>query len=187
MTPRERKVFAILGMFLEGDRENATPLAREFMQQMTADGEEVRYEIRTALRRKGPLNKSDLRFACAGTDRVAFDRSLKTMEDAGIVERTPDGEYAHRGDLTDDLRLFLKSRVVPLVATHGGSVKLEGFDHPEVRIEMGGGCKGCAAASMTMNSVVEDMVKSEFGEEFRVVDVTDHTEGENPYYEEKDL
>jgi Fe/S biogenesis protein NfuA len=47
---------------------------------------------------------------------------------------------------------------------------------------MGGGCQGCASSQMTMVEGVEAALKERFSFVERVMDVTDHASGENPYY-----
>jgi Fe/S biogenesis protein NfuA len=47
---------------------------------------------------------------------------------------------------------------------------------------MGGGCHGCAMSRMTMLQGVQQAIKDAVPAVERVIDVTDHTTGENPYY-----
>jgi Fe/S biogenesis protein NfuA len=47
---------------------------------------------------------------------------------------------------------------------------------------MGGGCHGCSMSRMTMMQGVSTMIKDAVEGVEKVIDVTDHTTGENPYY-----
>jgi len=47
---------------------------------------------------------------------------------------------------------------------------------------MSGGCQGCGAAQMTMAQGIEMLLRDEIPEVEKVVDVTDHAAGENPFY-----
>lgn len=183
LTPREQKIFAILERYLKGREEEAEPLAREFLQQLTADREGICYEIRTALRNKGPLGEEDLRLAVAGAKRETFDEALDVLLEEGEVEDTDEG-YIYEGEVEDDLGTFIDERIQPFVAQHGGTIKLVEFDEGTVYVELGGGCQGCAAATLTLHNAIEEMLDKEFGDLVEeVVDTTDHEAGTNPYYD----
>ncbi|MCP3914599.1 MAG: iron-sulfur cluster assembly accessory protein [bacterium] len=69
----------------------------------------------------------------------------------------------------------------PAVAAHGGSVTLVDVRDHAVYLEFGGGCQGCGLAPVTVRELVEKMLKEALPEIRQVVDLTDHTAGENPY------
>ena len=72
----------------------------------------------------------------------------------------------------------------PGVASHGGWVVLLDVKDDTAFIEMGGGCRGCAISQMTLKDGIERMITQEVPQIVRVLDTTDHSEGENPYYTE---
>jgi Fe/S biogenesis protein NfuA len=77
----------------------------------------------------------------------------------------------------------IETEVNPALAAHGGFVTLLGRDDENVvYLTMGGGCHGCSMSRMTMLNGVQQMIQGEVPEVTRVVDATDHTSGENPYY-----
>jgi Fe/S biogenesis protein NfuA len=77
----------------------------------------------------------------------------------------------------------IETEVNPALAAHGGFVTLLGRDEENVvYLTMGGGCHGCSMSRMTMLNGVQQMIQGEVPEVTRVVDATDHTSGENPYY-----
>ena len=47
---------------------------------------------------------------------------------------------------------------------------------------MGGGCQGCTASSITLKQGVESYIVAKVDGVSEIVDMTDHTQGENPYY-----
>ena len=49
-------------------------------------------------------------------------------------------------------------------------------------LRLSGGCQGCAMSRMTLTQGIEVALRDEVPEVVRVVDVTDHGGGENPYY-----
>ena len=57
-------------------------------------------------------------------------------------------------------------------------------DGSTVYVRLGGGCQGCGMASVTLSQGIEETIRSQVPEISKVVDVTDHAEGSNPYYEQ---
>jgi Fe/S biogenesis protein NfuA len=53
-----------------------------------------------------------------------------------------------------------------------------------VYVRLGGGCQGCGMAAVTLSQGIEETIRSNVPEITKVVDVTDHAEGTNPYYEQ---
>jgi Fe/S biogenesis protein NfuA len=47
---------------------------------------------------------------------------------------------------------------------------------------MGGGCQGCAVSAMTLREGISAAITGAIPEITEVIDVTDHSAGENPYY-----
>ena len=47
---------------------------------------------------------------------------------------------------------------------------------------MGGGCQGCAASAMTLRDGIKTMLMDSLPEITDVIDATDHSAGENPFY-----
>ena len=46
-----------------------------------------------------------------------------------------------------------------------------------------GGCQGCGMADVTLKQGIEVMIKEAIPEIEEVIDVTDHANGRNPYYQ----
>ncbi|MGE4350408.1 MAG: NifU family protein [Candidatus Berkiella sp.] len=91
----------------------------------------------------------------------------------------PDAESS----LADQLQYVLQTEVNPNLAGHGGMVTLvEVTEDNDVVLRFGGGCHGCGMVDVTLKDGIERTLKEKFPEIARVVDVTDHSSGENPYY-----
>ena len=80
----------------------------------------------------------------------------------------------------------LDLHINPGVASHGGSVSLEGVEDGTAFITLGGGCQGCGAADMTLRHGIERMIREHVPEIQKIVDATDHAAGENPYYQSQE-
>ncbi len=84
--------------------------------------------------------------------------------------------------LAQKVQDVLDAQINPGVASHGGSVSLEGVDDGVAIIRFGGGCQGCGAADVTLKHGVERMIKEQVPEIRAIRDATDHAAGENPYF-----
>ena len=88
--------------------------------------------------------------------------------------------------MSDDLKArvqeLIESTINPAVAGHGGDVELIDVQENKVYLQMGGGCQGCGAADITLKAGIERLIKEELPEVEEVLDTTDHSSGNNPYY-----
>lgn len=87
------------------------------------------------------------------------------------------------GPLAERVKTVLAAEINPAIAAHGGVITLVGVKDTEIYLEMGGGCQGCAMSRMTLRQGVERMVRQAVPEITVIHDVTDHSSGENPFFE----
>ncbi len=87
------------------------------------------------------------------------------------------------GPLAERVRTVLETEINPAIASHGGSITLVGVEDTEIYLEMSGGCQGCAMSRVTLRQGVERMVRQAVPEVSVIHDVTDHSSGENPFFE----
>jgi len=87
-----------------------------------------------------------------------------------------------RGTVAEKVLTVIEEQVNPSVGSHGGHVVLMDVKDNVVYVELGGGCKGCGMARITLKDGIEKMIKEAIPQIKEVVDVTDHALGENPYY-----
>jgi len=108
--------------------------------------------------------------------RVRFER---------MQEETEASEEDRPGLRTADaqtIRVLLETRINPAIAAHGGYITLIDIQEEIAYVEMAGGCQGCGMADATLKQGVEVEIKSAVPTIERVLDVTDHAGGTNPYY-----
>jgi len=80
------------------------------------------------------------------------------------------------------VQALLDREVNPSVATHGGAIALTDVRDASLYIEMSGGCQGCAGSQVTLRQGFERMVRRVVPELIEIIDVTDHSGGQAPYY-----
>jgi Fe/S biogenesis protein NfuA len=99
----------------------------------------------------------------------------------------PSGGIPDHVDLSDPLAqrvvTVLESLVNPSIAVHGGRADLVAVEDLAVYLRLSGGCQGCGMAKATLSEGIEVMLREAIPELTKVVDVTDHDSGANPYYE----
>ena len=88
-----------------------------------------------------------------------------------------------QGDVGERVRQVLDVQVNPAIASHGGSAELVAVEDGSAYLRLGGGCQGCGMAAVTLKQGVESAILAAVPEVTRVVDVTDHASGSNPYYQ----
>jgi len=111
-------------------------------------------------------------------------------ESPGLVLRNPnpstppitEGEVELSGSVEERVQELIERYINPSIAAHGGFVTLSGVDGDRALVELGGGCQGCGLAAMTLRQGIETSIKHHVPEILEVVDVTDHSAGENPFF-----
>lgn len=88
------------------------------------------------------------------------------------------------GDVAERAAQVLEQVINPAIASHGGSVAVAAVEVPTLYVRFAGGCQGCGMASVTLSQGIESTIRSLIPEITKVMDVTDHASGDNPYYEE---
>jgi Fe/S biogenesis protein NfuA len=86
-------------------------------------------------------------------------------------------------DIARRVTAVLDRDVNPAIASHGGHAELAAVEGATAYLRLGGGCQGCGMATVTLSQGIEVAITQAVPEINRVVDVTDHASGTNPYFE----
>ena len=124
--------------------------------------------------------------------KIFSERKTASYLEGTIIEINEEGELETRnphlsisklsGSLEDQIKLMLDEQVNPMLASHGGNVMLEGIKDSTAYVRFGGGCQGCSMIDTTVKQGVEVMLKEAIPDLAGVYDVTDHSEGESPFF-----
>ena len=87
------------------------------------------------------------------------------------------------GPVAEAVQRVLDQKINPGVAQHGGFVDLVAVEEGTAYLRFGGGCQGCGMVNVTLKQGVEKIMFEDVPEVTKVLDVTDHAAGTNPYYE----
>ncbi len=135
-----------------------------------------------------PLDGLDLHLEAASAPYLD-NAEIEFQEEATggqLVVRAPDirgREPDADAPLRERVQFVLDAEINPSVAAHGGRVALVDVDAAGIVVlQFGGGCHGCGMVDVTLKQGVEKTLKERIPEVAGVRDVTDHSQGENPYY-----
>jgi Fe/S biogenesis protein NfuA len=87
------------------------------------------------------------------------------------------------GDVAQRVLQVLEQQINPSIAAHGGRADLVAVEEASAYLRLSGGCAGCGMAAVTLSQGIEVALRESVPEITRVIDVTDHAAGTNPYYE----
>lgn len=155
------------------------PLARALF---ALDGV-VRVEVSGAtiwIKKHAESDWAKLKPAIADAIRKLLDETDAPLGQDGREETTPDQA------LLEAVETLLNQQVNPAVAAHGGHISVDKVEGSAVYLRMSGGCQGCAASAATLREGVERMLRAALPQIEKIVDVTDHAAGDNPFYARDD-
>jgi Fe/S biogenesis protein NfuA len=128
--------------------------------------------------------------------KVCMDpESAKWLKDASIdfIDRVNESGFKvdapnaglpkPSGPLAESVERVLQEKINPAVASHGGVISLVAVEEGTAYLRFGGGCQGCGMVNVTLKQGVEKVLFDEVPEIKKVMDVTDHAAGTNPYYQ----
>ncbi len=151
------------------------------------------YRYQLHLVRREDLHEDDVTVEGDGFTAYLDPQSAEWMQGSTIDFLTVGGQTGFQIDnpaanpqwedpLAQKVQTVLDHRVLPAIAQHGGWVELDHVEGDTAYVVLGGGCVGCASANETLKMGIEAILVKEIPEIKRVVDQTDHSAGENPYY-----
>jgi len=112
---------------------------------------------------------------------LVLDNPNSPSPAVGVAGARPQADLS--GDVAQRVLQVLDGQINPSIAAHGGRAELVAVEEGTAYLRLSGGCQGCGMASVTLSQGIEVVIKEQVPEVTRVVDVTDHASGENPYFE----
>ena len=87
-----------------------------------------------------------------------------------------------KSDLGKKIQETIELQIQPSLGAHGGSVQLIDLREGSLMVSFSGGCQGCSQASVTVKDGIEKIITEKFQEVHTIVDMTNHSGGDNPYF-----
>ena len=106
---------------------------------------------------------------------------VENEQGSGFQIENPLADPGWEDPLHQQVQEVIDHRLIPALAQHGGWMELDHIEGDTAYVRLGGGCQGCSSASVTLKEGVERVITQQIDEISKVVDVTDHAEGANPY------
>ncbi|MCF6192991.1 MAG: Fe-S biogenesis protein NfuA [Kangiellaceae bacterium] len=143
------------------------------------------------------VEKDDLKIELESFNAYVDNDSIPYLEEALIDYQTDDmggqltlkapNAKARKVDddapVIDRIRYLLESEINPQLASHGGQVSLAEFTEDGIVVlQFGGGCQGCGMVDTTLSEGIEKTLMEKIPEVKGVKDITEHEQGDNPYY-----
>ncbi len=88
-----------------------------------------------------------------------------------------------KGTTAEKIQNIIDEKINPSVAMHGGHISLIDVRDNKAFVQFGGGCQGCGMVDVTLKQGVEVLIKEAVPEIEEILDVTEHADGANPYYQ----
>jgi len=107
---------------------------------------------------------------------------VSDVSGTGFMFNNPQAEVNWDDPLAQRVQKVIDERISPSLAGHGGWVELLAINGDAAVIQFGGGCQGCGMSQVTLKEGIETAILQEVPEIKRVLDDTDHSSGDNPYY-----
>jgi Fe/S biogenesis protein NfuA len=173
----------------EGDRLGVR------IEVLSDEGTEFTYDLSFQIVTKSEItdvvrSTNGLKVIVPAKDVEHLEGATLDFETDGLVLRNPNrpksvqlGTLTIDDDLAGTVREVIDAEVNPALAAHGGYITFVGHDgEGRAYVTMGGGCHGCSMSRMTMLQGVQTMIKDAVPGIDKVIDATDHSTGENPYF-----
>jgi len=153
-----------------------------FFEIAAAPEDDVRWEV------------DDLSFLIPAEDREKLAGATLDLPSnptqGGLVIRNPNrpnplgdiGTLELTGEIPEQVGQLIAERINPALASHGGYATLVGIEGSTAYVTMGGGCQGCSMSAATLKEGIRSAILEAVPEILEVVDATDHSAGENPFY-----
>lgn len=87
-------------------------------------------------------------------------------------------------EIRQQLQRVIDLEINPGIAAHSGVITLQNVRGNTAYINMGGGCQGCAASTLTLREGIHRAFRAAVPEVGAILDTTDHEAGTNPYFSE---
>jgi Fe/S biogenesis protein NfuA len=109
---------------------------------------------------------------------------IDNLTESGFVVDSPNaGIPKPSGPVAEAVQTVLQEKINPAIAAHGGQVSLVAVEDATAYLRFGGGCQGCGMVNVTLKQGVEKTLFEDVPQITKVMDVTDHAAGTNPYYQ----
>jgi Fe/S biogenesis protein NfuA len=182
---------------LAAEADAATLALKVDVIGLASNGREYSYELLFETMDKAaegddldPDAKPPVLIPAASVDKLR-GATLDHVEPTGLVIRNPnrpskalsaETPLPLDGSVEQRIVALIDGEINPSLDAHGGYAQLQRVEGDTAFIIMGGGCQGCGLAAVTLSEGIKATIEERIPEITKVVDVTEHAAGENPFF-----
>ena len=160
--------------------EALSPLQANFRLRFVSEDQEEETDIITEFEGFNVYVDPD---SVSYVDQVTVD-FVESLAGRGFKIENPNKVPSHlKGTIAEKIQTIIDEKINPQIASHGGHLSLLDVKDNTAYVQFGGGCQGCGMADVTLKQGVEVMIKEACPEIEAILDVTDHADGKNPYFQ----
>jgi Fe/S biogenesis protein NfuA len=160
--------------------ETLSPLQANFRLRFVADGQEEPTDVITEF---DGFNIYIDPESVSYVDEVTVD-FVESLAGRGFKIENPNKVPSHlKGTIAEKIQAIIEDKINPQIASHGGHLSLLDVKEATAYVKFGGGCQGCGMADVTLKQGVEVLIREACPEIEEILDVTDHADGKNPYFQ----
>ncbi|AGT09717.1 NifU family protein [Paracoccus aminophilus] len=143
--------------FPSADTASASPLARRVFGVAGVTGVFLGSDFITVTKNDSVI-WDHLKPSVLGAIMEHFQSGAPALDGAGAAG----GHTEHDGpdgDIVNQIKELLDTRVRPAVAQDGGDITFHGFDRGVVYLHMQGACAGCPSSTLTLKMGIENLLR----------------------------
>ncbi|MBI1381214.1 MAG: hypothetical protein GC161_09005 [Planctomycetaceae bacterium] len=107
---------------------------------------------------------------------------VQGMWEAGFRFENPNVAKWTGNSMAQLVQAAIEAKVLPVLKTHGGSIRLIDVVEGVAKVQFSGGCQGCGLAPLTLKGSVRGVLLAEVAGLRDVLDATDHSDDASAYY-----
>ena len=160
--------------------EASSPLKANFRLRFVAEDQEEATDVITEFEGFNIYVDPD---SLSYVEEITVD-FVESLAGRGFKIESPNKVPSHlKGTVAEQVQMIIDEKINPQIASHGGHLSLLDVKENTAYVQFGGGCQGCGMADVTLKQGVEVLIKEACPEIEEILDVTDHADGKNPYFQ----
>ncbi len=144
--------------FPSGDAAQASPLARRVFAAEGVTGVFLGSDFITVTK-ADEADWAHIKPAILGAIMEHFQSGAPVIEGAAPAASGHATHDGPDGEIVDQIKQLLDSRVRPAVAQDGGDITFHGFERGVVYLHMQGACAGCPSSTLTLKMGIENLLR----------------------------
>ncbi|MDC0739023.1 NifU family protein [Cognatishimia sp. SS12] len=144
--------------FPSKDSAHASPLAEKIFEVNGVTGVFLGHDFVTVTKDDG-TEWDHMKPSILGMIMEHFQSGAPVLAAEGVA---PSGHADHTGedgDIVEQIKELLDTRVRPAVAQDGGDITFHGFERGVVYLHMQGACAGCPSSTVTLKMGIENLLR----------------------------